>query len=257
MTSLPRLHFVCGRSFKAKSSYKKLTSLYGQAPLEEADIIVALGGDGTMLHSLQKTMHNPKPIFGMNRGSIGFLMNKYSEENLYERLQKAHIEEIHPLRMQAIDENNNKTEALAINEVTLFRQSYQASKLRITVDGKVRLKELICDGVILATPTGSTAYNLSAQGPILPIQSSLIALTAVSPFRPRRWRGALLLNTAIVEVEVLEAKKRPVNVTADDAEQKNIQAVTISCALDIKAKILFEETHSWHERILCEQFKHS
>src|SRR6516225_11716097 len=202
--------FLSSGAKEANEALEKLTALYGDNPLDEADVIVALGGDGLMLQTLHMIMKAPKPIYGMNRGSVGFLMNDYSERGLRERLAAALPSIIHPLVMHARDVHGAETTARAINEVSLLRQTYQAAKLRIEIDGRTQLAELIADGILVATPAGSTAYNLSANGPILPLDAPLMALTPLSPFRPRRWRGALLPDAARVTIEVLEADKRPV-----------------------------------------------
>ncbi|MGV1014655.1 MAG: NAD kinase, partial [Methyloceanibacter sp.] len=194
------------------------------------------------------------PIYGMNRGSVGFLLNDYSESGLQERLENADITVIHPLRMTAYDKNGTKHEALAINEVSLFRQIYQAAKLRIAVDGRLRLDELICDGILVSTPAGSTAYNLSAHGPILPINAPLLALTPISPFRPRRWRGALLPNDAQVDIEVLEPDKRPVSAVADHTEFRHVVLVEVKEESGIDIFMMFDPGHTLAERILAEQF---
>lgn len=248
--------FVSSGTAEADASAKRLAALYGQSSLGEASVIVALGGDGFMLQTIHRFMNSGRPIYGMNRGSVGFLMNEFGENGLRERIAAAEAETIRPLRMTALDAEGVAHKALAINEVSLFRQSYQAAKLRITVDGKVRMDELICDGVMVATPAGSTAYNLSAQGPIVPIDAPLLALTPVSAFRPRRWRGALLPNRVTVDMEVMEADKRPVNAVADHTEVKSVQRVTVREARDATATILFDANHSWDERILAEQFKY-
>lgn len=251
-----RLHFITGKTKEAITACKKLIKKYGQTSHLDADVIIVLGGDGTMLHVLRAFMNTNKPIYGMNRGSIGFLTNEYEEDKLPERIANARIEEIRPLRMLAESRMNEQIEALAINEVSLFRQSYQAAKIKISVDGMIRMEELICDGVMVATPAGSTAYNLSAQGPILPLMAPLMALTAVSPFRPRRWHGALLPNDVTVRFDLLENKKRPVNAAADNIEVKSVRSVVISSTTDVKGCILFNSSHSWDERILSEQFSH-
>lgn len=251
-----QFHFISAKTEQARKSFSALTTRYGQSSAEDADVIVALGGDGTMLEVLRNFMNSGKSIYGMNRGSVGFLMNEFKLGELPERIEKAHKEEIHPLRMVADSESKGIVEALAINEVSLFRQSYQAAKIRISIDNKVRMDELSCDGVMVATPAGSTAYNLSAQGPILPLLAPLLALTPVSPFRPRRWHGALLPNTVTVHFDMLEAAKRPVNAAADNVEVKSVRSVTISSASDVKASILFDPNHSWDERILSEQFRY-
>jgi len=253
---MTRFHFIAGETEEAAKANRKLSKKYGQASPQEADTIIVLGGDGTMLHVLRDFMNTGKPIYGMNRGSVGFLMNEYEEDKLAERVVAAHTEEIHPLRMIAESELKGRIEALAINEVSLFRQSYQAAKIRISVDGMVRMEELICDGIMLATPAGSTAYNLSAQGPILPLIAPLMALTPVSPFRPRRWHSALLPNNVTVRFDLLESKKRPVNAAADNVEVKSVNSIVINSAIDVKGRILFDSNHSWNERILSEQFRY-
>jgi len=250
------LAFVSAETDDAASAAARLSALYGQEKLEEADVIVALGGDGFMLQTLRETMGTGKKIYGMNRGTVGFLMNEYGEDRLRERIVEAIPETVRPLEMTAIDQDGKVFRALAINEVSLLRQSYQAAKIRIAIDGKVRLEELICDGIMVATPAGSTAYNLSAHGPILPLDAPLLALTPVSPFRPRRWRGALLPNQSTVELTILEPEKRPVNAVADHTEIKSVATVTVRESLDMTATILFDASHSWDERILSEQFRY-
>ena len=250
----PMIAFISSQTPEAKAAAKHLAALYGQAKIDQADVIVAMGGDGFMLQTLHKFMNSGKRIFGMNRGSVGFLMNEYNDEGLHERLASAISESIRPLEMVAEDTKGKIFKANAINEVSLLRQSYQAAKIRIMVDGKERLDELICDGVMLATPAGSTAYNLSAQGPILPLVAPLLALTPVSAFRPRRWRGALLPNRCIVEMQILEPSKRPVNAVADHNEVKSVVNVTIRQSENSTATLLFDDGHSWDERILAEQF---
>lgn len=257
MTKLPsRFHFISAETEEAIKATHKLISIYGHSSLEETDIVVAIGGDGTMLQTVRDVMNTGKPIYGMNQGSVGFLMNEFHEKKLPNRIAVAHKKEIHPLRMIAKAECQESIEALAINEVSLFRQSYQAAKIRITIDNNVRMEQLSCDGVLVATPAGSTAYNLSAQGPILPLMAPLMALTPVSPFRPRRWHGALLPNTVTVRFDMLEPEKRPVNAAADNVEVKSVHSVTISMATEVKASILFDSSHSWDERILSEQFRY-
>jgi NAD+ kinase len=252
---LQSLAFAAADTPDARTAAAKLAALYGQAKLEEADVLVALGGDGFVLEMLHQQMGTGRPIYGMNRGSVGFLMNDYAEDGLRERISAATPEIIRPLQMIATTANGTET-VLAINEVSLFRQSAQAAKIRIMVDEKVRLEELVCDGVMVATPTGSTAYNLSAHGPILPIDAPLLALTPVSPFRPRRWRGALLPNKSVVRFDILEGAKRPVNAVADHVEVRSVLSVEISEAAHAQATLLFDESHSWDERILTEQFRY-
>lgn len=249
-----RLHFIKGKTQSAGAAYQNLTKKYGQTEIEKADCIIVLGGDGTMLHILHKFMRHNIPVYGMNRGSVGFLMNAYHEDKLPERIAKAQKENIHPLRMNAESAKHGHMEALAINEVCLFRQSYQAIKINIAIDGKIRMEELICDGIMVATPVGSTAYNLSAQGPILPLMAPLLALTSVSPFRPRRWHGALVPNNSKICFTLQDYKKRPVNASADNREVKSVQSVSVSLAQDIELSVLSDPDHSWNERILTEQF---
>jgi NAD+ kinase len=248
--------FISSDSDDACEAAHKLAALYGQTDRNEADVVVALGGDGFMLQTLHESMNKKQKIYGMNRGSVGFLMNEYAEEGLRERIAAAIPETIRPLEMEATDIFDDTTMALAINEVSLLRQSYQAAKIRISVDGKERLDELICDGVMVATPAGSTAYNLSAHGPILPLDAPLLALTPVSPFRPRRWRGALLPNNSRVRFDILEPEKRPVNAVADHTEVKSVISVTINESQKYTATILFDASHSWDERVLTEQFRY-
>jgi NAD+ kinase len=250
------LHFVSSGTEESLAAQKELVKRYGHVAAEDADTVVALGGDGTMLQALRDFMNSGIPVYGMNRGSVGFLMNEFSVEDLPARIHAAQKETIRPLEMIAETESAPPFKALAINEVSLFRQSYQAAKVRITIDGKVRLEELVCDGVMVATPAGSTAYNLSAQGPILPLEAPLLALTPVSPFRPRRWGGALLPKHVTLRMDLLETEKRPVNAVADNNEVKSVKAVTVREDPDSRVAILFDQNHSWDERILTEQFRH-
>ncbi|MDH6232942.1 NAD+ kinase [Mesorhizobium soli] len=240
----------------AEEAAARLVARYGNSPVDEADIIVALGGDGFLLQTLRETMGSGKQVYGMNRGTVGFLMNEFQENGLRERLHAAVAETIRPLQMDTVLADGTGLRALAINEVALWRQSYQTAKIRITIDEKVRLEELSCDGVMVATPAGSTAYNLSAHGPILPLDAPLLALTPVSPFRPRRWRGALIPQASVVRFDVLEADKRPVNVAADHTEAKSVLSVTVQQSQDETATLLFDASHSWSERILAEQFRY-
>lgn len=250
------LAFIAAPTPEAEDAARHLAALYGQARIEDADVIVVLGGDGFMLQSLHSYMGTGKRLYGMNRGSVGFLMNEYSDDGLRERIAAAELEEIRPLEMDTELDDGSRVTALALNEVSLLRQSYQAAKIQISVDGHMRLEELVCDGVMVATPAGSTAYNLSAHGPILPIDAPLLALTPVSPFRPRRWRGALLPNHATVRFDILESHKRPVNAVADHTEAKSVKTVTIRESTQQTAGILFDASHSWDERILAEQFRY-
>ncbi len=254
--SLSKLAFVASETPAAQEAAERLIDRYDGVDPEGADIVVALGGDGFMLQTLHRFMDTRIPIYGMNQGTVGFLMNEFREEDLPQRLESAIEHFIRPLEMVAIDENGAEHRARAINEVALFRQSYQAARLRIVIDGKPRLEELICDGVMVATSTGSTAYNLSAQGPIIPMDAPLLALTPVSAFRPRRWRGALLSNRQVVEIETLEPEKRPVNAVADHTEVKSVRRITVNESTDLYAQILFDNEHSWDERIIAEQFRY-
>jgi NAD+ kinase len=253
-TRYDRIAFVASTNEEAEAARKGLAARYGDHPVEQADVVVALGGDGLMLQTLHRLRDTGVPIYGMNCGSVGFLMNEFRADELKERLTQAERSVIHPLIMQATDAAGKSHRAPAINEVSLLRQSYQAAKLELCIDGKVRLKELICDGVLVATPAGSSAYNLSAHGPILPLNAPLLALTPISPFRPRRWRGALLPNHAHIEIKVLEAGKRPVNAVADHFEVRSV--VKVSARMDPASSMimLFDPGHSLDERILAEQF---
>lgn len=250
------IHFLSSGTEESLAAQKELVKRYGHVAAEDADVVVSLGGDGTMLQALRDFMNSGVPVYGMNRGSVGFLMNEFNLDYLPARIRAAQKEVIRPLEMIAETEHMAPFKALAINEVSLFRQSYQAAKVRITIDGKVRLEELVCDGLMVATPAGSTAYNLSAQGPILPLEAPLLALTPVSPFRPRRWGGALLPKHVTVRMDLLEIEKRPVNAVADNNEVKSVRAVTVREAVDSQVAILFDQNHSWDERILTEQFRH-
>lgn len=257
MTSPPkiRLHFTGDPREHVQSTKDKLIQRYGQVPLEEANLIVALGGDGFMLHTLHHALKKNIPVFGMNLGSVGFLMNAYEEEDLENRLQKAEKVQIHPLHVQATQANGTVTSLYALNEVSLLRQQHQASKIHITIEGQVRLDCLIGDGILVATPAGSTAYNLSASGPILPLTSNLIALTPLSPFRPRRWRGALLPDTVTIDFIILEGDKRPVSASADYQEVRDISSVSVCKAKDKSVTLLFDSHQTLSERLISEQFE--
>jgi len=252
---LERIAFVAADAPEARHALEVLERRYGALDPDDADVIVALGGDGLMLETLHEVHESGRPIYGMNRGSVGFLMNEYCEDDLPHRLASAEVTVVHPLRMRARDESGNRHEAIAFNEVSLLRERHQAAKLRISVDGKMRLEELICDGLIVATPVGSTAYNLSAHGPILPVNSKLLAVTPISAFRPRRWRGAILPHIASVRVEVLGSAKRPVAAVADYHEIRDVTDVEIAEDEGIAAKILFDPGHNLAERVLSEQFR--
>lgn len=251
-----RVAFVASDVPEAVKARNALAEMYGDAAPSQADVIVALGGDGFMLQMLHRFINDKIPIYGMNRGSVGFLMNDYAEVGLRERLSAANITRIHPLAMVATDSSGKAHKSLAINEVSLFRQRHQAAKLQISIDGKVRMDELICDGVLVATPAGSTAYNLSAHGPIVPITAPLLALTPISPFRPRRWRGALVPNRVHISITVLEAEKRPVSAVADHFETRDVVKVEIEKARATELFMMFDRDHSLEERVLGEQFKY-
>jgi NAD+ kinase len=248
--------FIAADTAEAQSALPSLARKYGSVRPESADVIVALGGDGFMLQTLHAFMNTGKPIYGMHRGTVGFLMNEFGEDGLPERIAAAITPAVHPLAMEATDTDRRTHRAYAINEVSLLRQSYQAAKLRVSIDGKVRLDELVCDGILVATPAGSTAYNLSAHGPILPIYAPLLALTPISAFRPRSWRGALLPDRAKVRIEVLEPGKRPVNAVADHTEIKSVVEVLVRQDPDAESLVMFDPGHSWDERILTEQFRY-
>ncbi|MBE9604090.1 NAD kinase [Acetobacteraceae bacterium H6797] len=238
----------------AEVQREALVARYGEVPAEEAAAVVALGGDGFMLETQHRLLGRNIPIYGMNCGSVGFLMNEYREEGLVERLAAAQAAMLHPLRMRATGADGVLTEALGINDVYLLRESRQAAKLRITVDGKVRLEELICDGIIVSTPAGSTAYNLSAHGPIVPLGANLLPMTPISAFRPRRWRGALLPGEAVVVFEVLEGEKRPVAAAADSTEVRDVRRVEVREDRSVALTMLFDPDHGLSERIIAEQF---
>lgn len=249
-----RVAFVAADNDAAQRALEHLRHRYGAAAPEQADAIVALGGDGFMLETLHHYIDRQVPIYGMNRGTVGFLLNVYGEDDLMERLERAEIVRLHPLVMRAVTVDGRTHEALAINEVSLLRETRQAAKIRIRVDDRVRLEELICDGVLVATPAGSTAYNLSAHGPIIPMGAGVLALTSISAFRPRRWRGALLSHKAKVAFEILENEKRPVSAVADYTEIRDVVQVEVYEDRSTGLDLLFDPEHNLEERILAEQF---
>jgi len=246
--------FLAAPTEVARAAQDALAARYGAASLDRATVVVALGGDGMMLETQHRLLGRNLPVYGMNCGSVGFLMNDYREEGLVERLAAAQASEIYPLRMRAHTGAAEPSEALAINEVSLLREIRQAAKIRVIVDGKVRLSELICDGILLSTPAGSTAYNLSAHGPIVPLGANLLPLTPISPFRPRRWRGALLPADAEVVFEVLEHEKRPVAAVADYTEVRDVRRVEVREDRSVSLTMLFDPDHGLSERIIAEQF---
>ncbi|MFT4096355.1 MAG: NAD kinase [Rhodoblastus sp.] len=249
-----RLAYLSSGTPEAEAARERLVALYGETPLAEADVAIALGGDGLMIQTLHKLMGRNLPVFGMNRGSVGFLMNDFREDSLLERLAAATSSVVHPLAMRVTANDGETHEARAINEVSMLRQTHQAAKLRISIDGQTRLDELVADGLLVATPAGSTAYNLSVNGPILPLGAPLMALTPISAFRPRRWRGALLPDRAKVAIDVLESDKRPVAAVADQVEFRKIARVEVEMDHAVGLTLLHDPGHSMEERILREQF---
>ena len=252
--SRPKIAFVASPVPIAQTALKDLQHRYGETPLEQADVIVALGGDGFMLQTLHATQMLSAPVYGMNRGTVGFLMNEYQADDLVARLEQAEEEVINPLAMTALNVDGSMQEALAINEVSLLRAGPQAAKLRITVDGKLRMNELVCDGALVSTPAGSTAYNYSAHGPILPIGADVLALTAMAAYRPRRWRGALLRKAAVVRFDVIDPAKRPVMADADGKSVRDVVSVEIRSEPSVAHHILFDPGHGLEERLIREQF---
>ncbi len=254
VTTPGRISFAAAPTAQACEAEQRLTAHYGNCPLELADVVVPLGGDGFMLQTLHRVLGRSTPVYGMNCGSVGFLMNPFREEGLIERLAQAQEALLHPLRMHAVTASGAIEEALAFNEVSLLRQLGQTARIRITVDGRVRLPELICDGVLISTPAGSTAYNLSAHGPIVPLSANLLPMTPISAFRPRRWRGALLPSTANVLFEILEADKRPVAAVADLTEVRDVVSVAVCEDRNVSVAVLFDPDQGLSERIIAEQF---
>jgi len=249
-----RLAYHAADRDDARAAKARLADRYGEAQAADCDVLIALGGDGVMLDALHSVMGRPTPVYGMNYGSVGFLMNEPNEDDLIARLQTAERTDIHPLRAVGRDTRGQTFEALAINEVSLLRETRQTAKIRIQIDGRERLSELAADGIMVATPAGSTAYNYSAHGPIIPMNAQLLALTPISAFRPRRWRGALLRHSSKVRLDVLEPKKRPVSVVADNQEFRDAETVTVCEAADKTLTMLFDRGRALDERILLEQF---
>ena len=250
-----RIAFLASEHDAAQAALAELSRSYGNAPPEKAEVIVPLGGDGFMLETLHRFLELGVPIYGVHRGSVGFLMNTYEHAGLPARLARAQSVKLYPLEMLARDQRGSRHRAIAFNEVSLLRQGRQAAKLRVTVDGVVRVDELMCDGILVATPVGSTAYNLSAHGPIIPLAADILALTPITPFRPRRWRGALLPRSATVQLETLETDKRPVSATADFTEVRDVVEVTVCETRAVAQTVLFDPEHNLEERILKEQFQ--
>ena len=249
-----KFHFIASENPEAKEALKVLIKRYNQTKLELSDVIIAIGGDGMLLKALRNSIEKNKPVFGLNKGNVGFLMNELSFDNLEKRIQTARKVKMHPLFMSAHKINGNIFTELAVNEVSILRQTHQAAHLKITVDKKERLNELVCDGILVSTPIGSTAYNLSARGPIIPLNANILALTPISSFRPRRWRGALLPQRVKIRIEVLNFDTRPVSATADNVEARDIKYIEISTDKTKKLTILHDSDHSLDERIMKEQF---
>lgn len=249
-----KAHFFAAETPQAQEARERLVSTHGDTPLEEADVVVALGGDGSMLRALHDSMRHRKPVFGMNRGSIGFLLNEYREKGLMERLARAQRVKLNPLCMRVTTMTGGVCDALAVNEVSLLRETRQAAKLKIAIDNVVRLEELICDGIIFSTPAGSTAYNLSAHGPIIPLDAGILALTPISAFRPRRWRGALLPHSSRLKLTILEAANRPVSAVADFTEIRDVETVEAWLDKTVEITLLFDPEMNLDERMIKEQF---
>ncbi len=250
----PKIAIVASPTARAQNAHGELMASYGTVPPDDAQVIVALGGDGFMLETLHRFGGRGVPIFGMHRGNVGFLMNHFDEDHLLERISNASPVEIHPLRMRAINMAGEPLEARAINEVSLLRETRQTAHIRIEIDGVTRIEELMCDGVMVATPAGSTAYNLSAHGPVVPLSAQVLCLTPISAFRPRRWRGALLPRDSVVRLEVLNPEKRPVSAVADFTEVRDVQSVEIEENTGVSFTLLFDPEHDLEERVLKEQF---
>jgi len=250
----PQIGFMASNTAEANKALKNLNKIYGNTDLKAADIIVALGGDGFMLEALHKFLPEAKPVFGMHRGSVGFLMNEYNEDNLLERVSKAQKVDLNPLKMKTVNSKGEIHYALAINEVSLLRETRQAAKIQIYINEQCRLDELICDGILISTPAGSTAYNLSVDGPVLPVGANLLAITAISAFRPRRWRGAIVPNNSLIKLKIMEPNKRPISAVADRTEIREVVEVTIEEEKNKAITILFDPEHNLEERIIREQF---
>lgn len=254
MSPSRKIHFVASEVENADSAMAALQEQYGQHELDQADVIVALGGDGFMLRTLHRFLPAGLPVYGMKLGKVGFLMNRFREDDLQKRLNEADIVELNPLCMIAMTEAGSESKALAINEVSLLRQLNQAAHIRILVNGSVKVEDLVCDGVLVSTAAGSSAYNLSAHGPILPLGTDALALTPISPFRPRRWRGAVLPSSVRIRFEILDNYKRPVSATADAHEIRNVVSVDVFEEKNVTLKLMFDPDHSLEQRILDEQF---
>ncbi|MDR3187494.1 MAG: NAD kinase [Holosporaceae bacterium] len=249
-----KIHFIRSFSAKSKNAFRHMVGQYGQVELAEAECIVVLSGDGTVLRALHDTFDRKVPVYGMNRGGIGFLTNNYSKDNLIERIQRSKPLRIHPLRVTASRDSGESFDTIAVNELYLLRETHQSAKIKVKVDGVLRIKELICDGLITSTPTGSTAYNYSADGPIIPVGSKLVALTPISPFRPRCWRGALLSTDTVLDFEVIDHIRRPVCAVADYVEFRQVSRVSVFEDKSITLTLLLDEDNTLEKKILDEQF---
>ena len=252
----PKIAFIASETAEARAARRTMMATYDHVPAKSADIIVAIGGDGFMLQTLRKNLKHNVPVFGLNRGTVGFLMNEFQHEGLHERLANAEQVVLHPLKMTTRNIKGRKKTALAINEVSLLRQTRQAAHLAISVDGRVRMDELVCDGALVCTPAGSTAYNYSVHGPILPLGSDVLSLTPISAFRPRQWRGAIMPCNAHIRFDVLDCDKRPVSAVADHTEVRDVVSVEIEEDRQTEIRLLFDPEHNLEERILREQFDH-
>ena len=249
------IHFLASGSDKSRKAYRLFTKMYGQASLDNADVIVALSGDGMVLRAFHENFNRKNiPIYGMNRGRVGFLTNEFQIDGLLERLARAHQLKINPLVVEAVDVNGDHFQSIAINEVYLMRDTSQTSKIRLSVDGIIRIKELVCDGVIIASPIGSTAYNYSADGPVLPLNCGLLSVTALSAFRPRKWKGALLKSSSVIDLDIIDPNRRPVNVVADYVEFKKITHANIHQAKNKSVTLLNDDLNILHEKMMKEQF---
>jgi NAD+ kinase len=253
--SYNKIHVIADSSPNAQAAKRSIIKKYKNYPINDSDVFSVLGGDGFMLASLKKYQKHKIPFYGMNKGNRGFLLNRFDEKDLINKINKANIAELHPLEMYAKNKNGKIKTAIAVNEVSVFRETRQAAKLEIKIDNKVRMKEIICDGTLVATPAGSTAYNLSARGPVLDLESNLLALTPISPFKPRAWRGASINNNAKVSIKNLDPKKRPVSVVADNVEFRHVLNVNIYLNKNKTFRLLYDKKFGLKERNLAEQFK--
>ena len=254
-SSYNKIHIIADANSTAQSAKRLIAKKYKNFPINDSDVLVVLGGDGFMLASLKKYQKYQLPFYGMNKGNRGFLLNKFDEKDLINKINKSKIAELHPLEMYARNKNGKVKTAIAVNEVSVFRETRQAAKLEIKIDNKIRMKEVTCDGVLVATPAGSTAYNLSARGPVLDLESNLLAVTPISPFKPRGWRGATINNRSKVSIKNLDFKKRPVSVVADNIEFRDVSNVNIYLNKNKTFKLLYDKKYGLKERNLAEQFK--